>query len=694
MFKEKFIRNILLLSFAILLIFPLYNIFIAYPSFISALKEDVKEESIRTANHLLSLMKLSGESLQYKPETIEAVKKSFNLIKIKVFSPSGKTTYSTNPKDMGNLNKKKYFHEIVAKGNPYVKIVEKNTKSLEGQLMAVDNVETYVPIMNNGKFLGAFEIYYDVTKRKARFNKLRIEATVLVIVLAFVLLIVVSIISFKASRTIAERKKADEELQKSSFYLDSVSDSIIIVNTKREIIRVNREFSKLWGYSSEEVIGKPVSMVFPEEDMPKHLSKMNEGINTKKAQNFETIALTKSGEKIPLSIRGSAIFDKDGKPEGFIGMFRDITERKKSEETIQSHINRLDALHSIEKAITSGLDLRFTLDVLLTHVTTQLGIDAASVLLLNKQTQILEYVASKGFRSSALKYTKLKLGESNAGRTAIERRIVTIPDLKGEPGGFIKSGLFINEDFITYFAVPLIAKGEVKGVLELFHRTPLAAEPEWLEFLETVADQAAIAIDNAALFEGLQRSNVELTHAYDTTIEGWSRAMDLRDKETEGHSQRVTDLTLRIAKELGVKDEDLVHIRRGALLHDLGKIGIPDNILLKPGRLTEEEWVIMKNHPVIAYDMLNPIEYLRPALDIPYCHHEKRDGSGYPRGLKGEEIPLAARIFTVVDVWDALRSDRPYRPAWPMEKTLEHIKSLSGTHFYSKVIEVFLKMEL
>jgi HD-GYP domain-containing protein (c-di-GMP phosphodiesterase class II) len=232
------------------------------------------------------------------------------------------------------------------------------------------------------------------------------------------------------------------------------------------------------------------------------------------------------------------------------------------------------------------------------------------------------------------------------------------------------------------------------GVLELFHRSPLASDPEWLEFLETIANQAAIAIDNASLFDGLQRSNIELTLAYDTTIEGWSRALDLRDKETEGHTQRVAEKTLSVAREIRVKEEELLHIKRGALLHDMGKMGIPDSILLKPGPLTEEEWEIMRRHPEHAYDMLYPIEYLRPALDIPYYHHEKWDGTGYPKGLKGEEIPLAARIFAVVDVWDALCSDRPYRSAWTKEKADEHIRSLPGTHFDPKVVKVFLNMGL
>jgi putative two-component system response regulator len=192
--------------------------------------------------------------------------------------------------------------------------------------------------------------------------------------------------------------------------------------------------------------------------------------------------------------------------------------------------------------------------------------------------------------------------------------------------------------------------------------------------------------------KNLEEAHKQLLYAYDETIEGWSRAMDLRDKETEGHSQRVTNQTLKLAQALGMPQEQLVHVRRGALLHDMGKLGIPDSILLKPGKLTEEEWELMRQHPQLAHNMLYPIEYLHPALDVPYCHHEKWDGTGYPRGLKGEQIPLAARIFAVVDVWDALTSDRPYRPAWEREKVLEYIQEQSGKHFDPKVVKAFLEI--
>jgi HD-GYP domain-containing protein (c-di-GMP phosphodiesterase class II) len=190
----------------------------------------------------------------------------------------------------------------------------------------------------------------------------------------------------------------------------------------------------------------------------------------------------------------------------------------------------------------------------------------------------------------------------------------------------------------------------------------------------------------------LDRSNYELLEAYDSSLEGWSRALELRDYDTDEHSRRVVIMAMRMAVDLGIPDEELIHVRRGAMLHDIGKMGVPDSILLKPGKLTEEEWEVMRRHPVFAYEMLRPIKYLRPAIDIPYCHHEKWDGSGYPNGLKGEDIPLSARIFSIVDVWDALTSDRPYRKAWSNEKTIEFIHSQRNIHFDPIVVDALVSI--
>ena len=189
----------------------------------------------------------------------------------------------------------------------------------------------------------------------------------------------------------------------------------------------------------------------------------------------------------------------------------------------------------------------------------------------------------------------------------------------------------------------------------------------------------------------LKEANIQLLSAYEATIEGWTQALDLRDKETEGHSRRVSEMTVKLAQAYGMSEEDILQIRRGALLHDMGKIGIPDSILHKPGALSDEEWVTMRKHPQFAFDMLKSVDYLKSALDIPYCHHEKWDGTGYPRGLRGEDIPIAARLFAVVDVWDALTSDRPYRDAWKKDKALEHIRDQSGKHFDPQIVDLFLK---
>jgi len=365
-------------------------------------------------------------------------------------------------------------------------------------------------------------------------------------------------------------------------------------------------------------------------------------------------------------------------------------QRTQLHEQTEQRLRRLGALHEIDVAINASLELQATLDVFVDEVMAQLRVDAAAVILLNPDTQMLQFAVGRGFRTPVTQWTGQRPGEGNTGRAALERRTIHIPDLRRVPKEAQRTTLLTNEGFVTYYGVPLIAKGQVRGVLEVFQRAQLEPGQEWLNFLEALAGQAAIAVDNSSLFKDLQRSNVDLRLAYDATIEGWSRALDLRDKETEGHTQRVTEITLGLAHRLGFTEEALVHLRRGALLHDIGKMGIPDTILLKPGKLTDDEWVIMRKHPQYAYALLYPIVYLRPALDIPYCHHEKWDGTGYPQGLIGEQIPLAARLFAVVDVWDALTNDRPYRQAWPAEKVRDYIRSLAGTHFDPQMVKAVL----
>jgi HD-GYP domain-containing protein (c-di-GMP phosphodiesterase class II) len=373
-------------------------------------------------------------------------------------------------------------------------------------------------------------------------------------------------------------------------------------------------------------------------------------------------------------------------------IIQDVTTYRKNEIKIQRQLDQMSALRAIDRAIASSVDINLTLSVLLTQVINHLQIDAASILLWDKSTERLEYVTGLGFNSDTLSHTKLKLGEGYAGIAALEQQVVYVDNLSNRKTDFLRSASFLDEGFISYYGIPLIAKGEVHGVLEIFKRSPIDPTPEWLNFLEMLGGQAAIAVDNAMLFNSLQRTNAELTFAYQATIEGWSQALDLRDHETEGHTRRVKELTIQLSRLIGVDEMDLPHIQRGAILHDIGKMAIPDSILHKPGPLDEQEWEVMRRHPKYADDLLSQIEYLTPARDIPLYHHEKWDGTGYPFGLKGEDIPRAARIFALVDVFDALTSDRPYRSAWSRQDALGYIQEQAGRHFDPTMTPVFLQM--
>jgi PAS domain S-box-containing protein/putative nucleotidyltransferase with HDIG domain len=385
---------------------------------------------------------------------------------------------------------------------------------------------------------------------------------------------------------------------------------------------------------------------------------------------------------------------------------RDITERRRDQdvmraanaqiatlnERLEGRLEHISALHRIDRAITSGQDLGATLAVALEQVQRTLGVDAATVLRLAPDAGRLEPIASLGFRTPMSASNGIALGEGVVGRVGLLGERASLDGAEHLLAAFTRPKLIATEGFEAYDAVPLQAHGERFGVLEVFHRTPLERDANWAATFATLAEQVAIAIDNDEKDRALHATNRQLIEAYDATIEGWAAALDLRDEETQGHSRRVTDLTVRLARRLGVAGDDLEHIRRGALLHDIGKMGVPDAILSKPGKLDEAEWAAMKRHPTLAHQLLSGTPFLREALDIPYGHHEKWDGSGYPRGLGGTDIPLAARIFAVVDVFDALTNDRPYRAAWSLDRALAYVREERGRHFDPEVADAFLTM--
>lgn len=449
---------------------------------------------------------------------------------------------------------------------------------------------------------------------------------------------------------------------------------------------------KILGYVPEEFYqdAEIEQKITPPEDIPVSQSYLNNQGNSEETRVLRLIH--KNGSTVWVDYRSVPIFDQKGKLIALESIIRDVSDRKRDEEHIHQQMERISAMLTIDNAISGSLDLNLTLNIVLEHVISQLGVDATTIILLSPYTQSLNYFASRGYIFDDIKSFSSQIGTNFLSRAILDRRLIHTND----PDDFNNPELFDplvkKEKFVSCYAIPLISKGVIKGVLEVFSRSVHKVDHEWVDFLTMLASQTAIAIDNAELFENLQNTNTELIQAYDRTLEGWVHAMDLRDKETEGHSQRVAEITIRLATRLKIRNTELEHIRRGALLHDVGKMGIPDSILLKPGPLTDEEWQIMKKHPTFALEMLSSIEYLHKSLDIPQYHHEHWNGAGYPYGLTGEEIPVAARIFCVVDVWDALTSDRPYRQAWDKKRARQYLLDRRDSQFDSQVVNEFISM--
>jgi GAF domain-containing protein len=436
-----------------------------------------------------------------------------------------------------------------------------------------------------------------------------------------------------------------------------------------------------------ELVGMQVQAVLPPDAAQKFSTSFRQALQTGDVVSFDYPLRGPQGQRWFEARLVPSVESR------LIAVIRDVTERVNATEQVRHNLQRLSALHSIDAAINSSFDLHVILAVILRQITGQLGVDAADILLLNQRTRMLEYAAGHGFRATAnLAPAAVMIGQGYAGTAALERRTVSVPALDERQAGSLFSPGLAREKFASYYAIPLITKGQVEGVLEIYHRTQLKPSDDWFEFLATLAGTTGVAIDSASLFRDLQRSNVELTLAYDTAIESWARALEASGRETQAHTRRVAHWTVQLASELHVDEAVFNDLRRGALLHDVGKLVIPEDILNKPGSLDHREWEITRRHPRLGYELLAPIKNLSAALDIPLRHHERWDGSGYPDGLRGSSIPLAARIFAVVDVHDALLSDRPYRPAWTRHAARVYLQEQSGILFDPAVVKAFLNI--
>lgn len=483
-----------------------------------------------------------------------------------------------------------------------------------------------------------------------------------------------------------ELKSRLAELERFRSMLDQSSEIVFLVNYPGfQVIDVTSPVKNYLQCTPEDLIGTDFWDIVSEDIRNAQMGKISSPWYETQNQLIFTS-----------QVRGGTPFEFFCSPVTFEGqpfviiVAQEISQRVKSERMIRQQLFQMDTLHRIDSLITMNLSLPDLLHGVLGEVCAAMGADEAAIYIFDNPDLVeciarfgeMETIAVNKSLSSPFQFPRLHQGQHIVAGDVDEG------SSHADPIGDRIRAL----GFTASISEPLVSHGRMKGLVEVYYHCPFPREDDLETLFTRLSAQVAVAVEKSQLFKNLERAYVDLNQAYDETLEGWAAALDLREKETSSHSQKVVDLTIQLAHAVGIKAENLVHVRRGAFLHDIGKMGIPDEILLKPGPLTDEEWAIMRQHPVMAYQMLSKIAYLQPALDIPYAHHEKWDGTGYPRGLAGPNIPLAARIFAVVDVWQALTSDRVYRKAWPKSRALNYLKDQKSTHFDPYIVDVFLKL--
>lgn len=362
--------------------------------------------------------------------------------------------------------------------------------------------------------------------------------------------------------------------------------------------------------------------------------------------------------------------------------------------TRQVSAKELSTLLKVSSSLASTLDLTEILQIAIESVIELLGLGTGAIYTLENETLYLGATTPPlpPQMPEDLLHSNLE-DHPHIKNAVLTKSPVYLRDGRTELLSPAEQIVVNSRHLISILYFPLLLKEDVLGVFIVGTTNEIRQfTNEEIDLCHILAYEVSLAIANAQLYKKAQQAVIELAQAYDATLEGWSRVLDMRDHATDEHTQRVTRLTIALAEKMGIPKSEMSHVRRGALLHDIGKMAIPDSILQKPDRLSDTEMAIMRTHPEKAHEILSHIAYLSPAIDIPYCHHEKWDGTGYPRNLKGEEIPLSARLFAVVDVFDALTSDRPYRKAWEKEKALTYIQEQSGKHFFPDAVEAFVAL--
>lgn len=495
-------------------------------------------------------------------------------------------------------------------------------------------------------------------------------------------------------RDVTDRWQAFEDLHRSEEMLSSMVRSSPVGmhfyrlegDDRLVLEAANPAADRILGIDHAPLLGKTLEEAFPpliDSEVPRHYRQA-----ASQGTQWKTEQITYAFGEVQGIYEVTAY---QTQPGHMVAAFSDITARKQADQDLRTSLENLRLLRTIDQGIIDHDDLAASLDALIRPIQEYFQADAAEILFYDPVRMVFQQAAGAGFLSGSY-HLPFDCYDGTSGLALRTRKMVRSIDLMGNAELHGDKIFYVHEGFVSGYAVLLEVPNRVQGALQLFYRSSVNLQRSTVDFFEMVGKQVAIAVEKASLWENHQHALNDLAVAYETTLEGWVYALDLRDKETEHHTRRVTELTLVTAQAMGISGPTLVDLRRGALLHDIGKIGIPDHILHKPGPLSSDEWDLMRQHPAYARNMLSSIPYLKDAIEIPYCHHERWNGSGYPCGLQGAAIPLGARIFAVVDAWDALTSDRPYRKAWTCEQALSYIVENAGTLFDPQIVAVFLNL--
>lgn len=492
---------------------------------------------------------------------------------------------------------------------------------------------------------------------------------------------------------VTERQRAEDALRVRSAALTASPYGIIITDLDGCIEWVNPAFTEMTGYALAEVTGKTTGFIeFGLRDDPERLKAFFQTIEAGGDWRQETLNQRKDGTLYPEELTVTPVRNESGEIRNYVAIKQDVTEKQKAELELQKRAHQQQVLAQLSQAALQHTGQTHLMEQAVEAVADVLRVNFVNVLRLDESRKHFTLWAGFGWQPGIVgEFTVPNSPETQAGYVLRSSEPVISAGLREETR-FTPPAILLEHGAQSSVAVLIDYGEETYGILAAHDRTIRKFTPTEVAFLQSAANVLAAAIRQQNYARQIEASNRQLLEAYDATIEGWAQTLDLRDHETEGHSRRVSDLSVRLGQALGLDEDELLKLRRGALLHDIGKMGVPDSILHKPGALTDDEWRVMQSHTTLARQLLSRVSFLKDVVDVPYSHHEKWDGSGYPQGLKGEEIPLPARIFAVIDVYDALTSDRPYRKAWNEERVLQHIRAEAGTHFDPAVAEKFLEM--